>query len=119
MFSDKTKTENNVNILGAEFLPEGIHKGSIGNLLDHVQDFSHKLLLDDLKQFVLLKGFTGDIQRQIIRVNNTLDKSKIFWHHVFKVFCDEHSTNVQLDVFSPLTIILEGTSRGSFWYEEN
>lgn len=35
----------------------------LANFLDHVQCLSDQLLLDDLQEFVLLQGLTGNIQR--------------------------------------------------------
>lgn len=74
---------------------------------------------------MLLKGFTGYIQRKIIRIHlieeenfkyiwqylkkkkinaskiyntyNTLNEVKIFGHHVMEVISDEHSSNIQLN----------------------
>lgn len=35
----------------------------LADFLDHVQCLSDQLLLDDLQEFVLLQGLTGNIQR--------------------------------------------------------
>lgn len=41
----------------------------LADFLDHVQCLSDQLLLDDLQEFVLLQGLTGNIQREIVRVH--------------------------------------------------
>ena len=81
--------------------------------LDHVH---HRLGLyhllglivfpSDLQELVLLECFSGDIERKIIGVNNTLDKAEIAGHHVLEVVSDEDPSDVQLDILSCLFVLV-------------
>ena len=103
----------------AEFLPEFIHVFFLGDLLDHVQSLSYKLLLNHLQKFVLLKIFTTDVERQVIRIHNTTDEGKILGHHIFKVVSDEDTSHIQLDLIHLLAIFREKVVWGGFWHIED
>jgi hypothetical protein len=45
---------------------------------------------------VLLEGFTRDVQRQVIRVDNTANKVQIVGHNVLEVVGDENAADVKL-----------------------
>ena len=51
-----------------------------------------------LQDLVLLQHLTGDVQRQILTVHNTLDKAKVLWDEVITVVHDEHTSHIELDV---------------------
>ena len=83
--------------VGGVFLPE-LSVLVIRDLLDHIQSLTNKFLLDNLEQFVLLKGLSRDIQWKIIRVDNTLDKTEIVGHHVLEIVSDEDTSDIELDI---------------------
>ena len=56
---------------------------------------------------MLLQSLSGDIKGQIIGVNNASNKLQVGWHHVLKVIGDEHPSDVQLDQFISVAILLE------------
>ena len=56
---------------------------------------------------MLLKGFTRDVQREIIRIHHTFDKTQILRHHLLEVICDEYSPHIQLDVVRFFAVVIE------------
>lgn len=77
-------------------LPEGFCVLIDVDLLDHIKSLSDELLLDDLEELVLLEGFTGDVQWEIIRIDNTSDELEVFWHHISEVIGDKDTSNIHL-----------------------
>ena len=74
----------------------------LGNLADEVHSLLGNVLADDLEDLVLLEGFTGDVKREILGVDDTLDEVEVFGNDVLAVVHDEDSTNVKLDVVALL-----------------
>ena len=56
---------------------------------------------------MLLECFSRDIERKIIGVNNTLDKAEMAGHHVLEVISAENPPDVQLDVLSCMSVLVE------------
>mmetsp|Transcript_12469 Transcript_12469/g.38127 ORF Transcript_12469/g.38127 Transcript_12469/m.38127 type:complete len:372 (+) Transcript_12469:490-1605(+) len=81
-------------------------------LLDNV-------LLDDLEDLVLLKSLTGDVERKILRVNDTLHKSEPLRDEVLAVVHDEHATDIKLDVPRVLLLWLEEIEGCTLRHEED
>lgn len=104
--------------VGGELLPKVIISLLI-HLLQHVQNLSDQLLLDDLEEFVLLEVFTGDVQRKIIGINKTTNEGQVLREHVLEVISDEDTTDVQLDVLNGLAVVLESILRSLLWHEED
>ena len=65
---------------------------------------------------MLLKSLTTDIQWQVIRVHNTMDKGQVLGHHVFKVVGDEDTPYIQLNLVHRLAILRKEVVRGRFGY---
>merc|ERR1711976_886431 len=61
---------------------------------------------DDLQDLALLQHFSGDVQRQVLRIHNSLNKVQIFWYQLFTVVHDENSSHIQLDIV-PLLFVLK------------
>merc|ERR1719354_868976 len=74
----------------------------------------NKILTDNLKDFILLEHFSGDVKRKILRVDNTLDKVQILRDDLFTVVHNEHTPDVQLDVVLLLLVFkqIKGSSLG-------
>ena len=102
----KTNSFLNSHLLSAVLFPE-VHVLVFVDLLDHVQSLAHQLLLDDLEELVLLQGFTGHVQWQIVGIHNTADEGQVLGHHVLKVVRDEDAAHVQLDLVNLLAVVLE------------
>lgn len=47
-------------------------------------------------ELVLLQGFTGDVQRQVVGINDTTDEVEIAWHNVLEVVRNEDTSDVEL-----------------------
>ena len=77
------------------------------DLLDHVEDLADELLLDDLEELVLLEVLAGDVQRQIVRVHDSVHEAQVLGHHVLEVVGDEDATDEELDVLHLLAVVGE------------
>ncbi len=65
-----------------------------------------ELLLDDLEELVLLESLTRDVERQVIRVNDTADELEVLGEEIIELVRDEHAADIQLEVLSVLAILL-------------
>lgn len=74
----------------------------LSNLADEVEGLLDKILADNLENLVLLEGFARDVQREILRVDDTLDEVEILRNEVLAVVHDEDTANVELDVVTLL-----------------
>lgn len=92
-------------LLGRVFSPE-FFLVSLVQFLDHVQRFTDKLFADNFDKFVLLKGFTRNIQRQIIRIDDTTNEVQIIGHDVLEVIGYENTANVELNGYKMIDRII-------------
>jgi len=74
----------------------------LSNLTDEVEGLLDKILADNLENLVLLEGFARDVQREILRVDDTLDEVEVLRNEVLTVVHDEDTANVELDVVTLL-----------------
>ena len=74
----------------------------LSNLTDEVEGLLDKILADNLENLVLLEGFARDVQREILRVDDTLDEVEVLRNEVLAVVHDEDTANVELDVVTLL-----------------
>merc|ERR1719469_387698 len=74
----------------------------LSNLNEHFKTLLHQVLLDDSQDLVLLQGLTGDVQRKILRIDNTLDKIQPLRHQFIAIIHDEDTTHIELDVVTLL-----------------
>ena len=51
-----------------------------------------------LENLVLLQHLARDVERQILAVNNALDKAQVLRDQLVTVVHDEHTSHIQLDV---------------------
>jgi len=72
------------------------------DLADEVERLLDKVLADDLEDLVLLQGFSRDVERKILRVDNTLDEVEVFGDEIFTIVHDENTADVKLDVVALL-----------------
>lgn len=70
----------------------------LGNLVEELQSLLDNVLLDDLHNLVLLESLTRQVERQILRVDNTLDEAQPLGDEIGGVISDEDTTDVELDV---------------------
>lgn len=97
--------------LGLVFLVFSYFSEHFKASLDHV-------LFDHLEYFVLLQHFSRDVQRQVIRIDDTFDKAEPLWDEFLAVVHDEDSPDVQLDVVF-LLLAFEEVLRCSLGREEH
>ena len=88
------------------------------NLVEQFKGLLDNVFLDDLHDLVLLKGLTRQIQRQILRVDNTLDETQPFWDKVGRIVGDENTSNIKLDVVLGL-LSLKKIEGCTLWDEED
>ena len=79
-----------IELLKVVFVLSDLQK-QIHALLDDV-------LPDDFKDLILLKGLARDVERQVLRIDNTLDEVEVFRDKVLTVIHDEDTADVELDV---------------------
>lgn len=70
----------------------------LGNLVEKLKRLLDDVLLDDLHDLVLLEGLTRQVERKVLRVDNTLDEAEPLRNEVGSIVSDEHAANVELDV---------------------
>merc|ERR1719284_370844 len=87
------------------------------DLGEHLEALLHDILLDDLEDSVLLQGLSGDVQWEIVGVDDTLHEGEPLWDEVLAVIHDEDSSDVELEVVL-LLFVLEEIEWGSLWNEE-
>ncbi|KAI6770984.1 hypothetical protein HG531_009839 [Fusarium graminearum] len=70
----------------------------LGDLLEELKRLLDDVLLDDLHDLVLLESLTRQVEREILRVDNTLDEAEPLRDEVGGVVSDEDTADVELDV---------------------
>jgi len=68
------------------------------NLREQIHALLDDVLADDFEDLVLLKCLTRDVERQVFRIDNTLDKVEVLWNEVLAVVHDEDTADVELDI---------------------
>ena len=91
--------------------------GIFSQLTKEFHTLLDNVLPDDFQDFTLLKHLTRDVQWEIFRVYNTLDKVEVLGDDVLTVVHDEHSTYIQFDIVL-LLLVLKEVKRCPFWYKE-
>jgi len=88
-----------------------------GYLREHLHALLYQVLLDHLQDFVLLQVFSGDVERQVLGVDDTFDEVQPLGNQFVAVVHDEHSAHLQLDV-AFLLLGLEQVKRCSLGHEQ-
>merc|ERR1719463_498778 len=106
-----------------EILPEGLVELVevvlvLGDLGEHLQALLDDVLLDDLKDLVLLQHLTGDVERKVLGVDDTLDETEPLGDDVLAVVHDEDAAHVQLDVVR-LLLAVEHVKGRALGHEEH
>jgi hypothetical protein len=87
----------------------------LGDLIEELKSLLDDVLLDDLHDLVLLESLTRQVEREILRVDNTLDEAEPLGDEVGGVISDEDTADVQLDVVLGLLGLekVEGSALGN------
>lgn len=72
------------------------------DLVEELNALLDQVLLDDLEDLVLLQHLTGDVEGQVLAVNNALHKGQPLGDELLAVVHDEHPAHIQLDVVALL-----------------
>mmetsp|Transcript_17079 Transcript_17079/g.28363 ORF Transcript_17079/g.28363 Transcript_17079/m.28363 type:complete len:293 (-) Transcript_17079:561-1439(-) len=108
-----------------EVLGEGLVKLLVGILVlgkvvEHLNALLDEILLDDTKNLVLLESFTRNVERKILRVNNSSNKLQPFRHQVLAVVHDKDTTDVELNVVELLLVsTLKHVKWSALWSKED
>ena len=87
------------------------------DLSKHLKALLDDVLLYDLEDLILLEGLSGDVQREIFRVNNTLNEAEPLRDEFLAIVHDEDTTYLELDVVL-LLLGLEEIERSTLRDEE-
>ena len=90
----------------------------LGNLVEELESLLDNVLLDHLHDLVLLQCLTGQVEGQVLRVDNTLDEAQPLRDEVSRIIGNEDATDVELDVVLGL-LGLEEIEGGALGNEED
>ena len=85
----------------------------LGNLLEQIHALLDDVLTNDLQNLVLLKHLLRNVERQVLGIDDTLNKVEILGNEILTVVHDEDTVNVKLDVVVFLLRLEE--IEGSTW----
>ena len=68
-----------------------------------IQNLLNQHLFQFWQQFVVLQSFSRDVQRQIGRIDDSIQESQVFWQQVTAVVLDQNSLGAQVDPMLDLT----------------
>ncbi|KUI71639.1 hypothetical protein VM1G_11779 [Cytospora mali] len=87
----------------------------LSNLVEELKRLLDDVLLDDLHDLVLLEGLTRQVEGQVLRVDNTLDKAEPLRDELGGIVSDEDTADVELDVVLGLLGLeqVEGSALGN------
>lgn len=72
------------------------------NLAEKVHTLLDDVLTDDLEDLVLLESLAGNVEREILGVDNTLDEIEVFRDEVLAIVHDKDAADIELDVVTLL-----------------
>ena len=70
----------------------------LSDLVEELERLLDDVLLDDLHDLVLLERLTGQVERQVLGVNDALDEREPLRDEIGGVLSDEDTADVELDV---------------------
>ena len=73
-----------------------------GDVLEELDGLLDDVLLDDLEDLVLLEGLAGDVQREVLAVDDAAEEREPLGADVLAVVHDEDAADVELDVVALL-----------------
>jgi hypothetical protein len=68
------------------------------DLAKDVHAFLDDVLANDLQDLILLKGLTGNVEREVLGVNDTFDEVEVFGYKILAIIHDEDAAHIKLDV---------------------
>ena len=82
----------------------------LSDLREHIHTLLDDVLANNFENLVLLKCLTRDVERQIFRIDDTLDEVEVFRNEVLTVVHNEDTADVEFDVVA-LLLALEQIER--------
>ena len=82
------------------------------NLAEDVHALLNDVFADDLQNLILLESLTRDVQRQVLRINDTLDEVEVLGNEVFTIVHNKDAADIELDIFA-LFLRLKKIERGT------
>jgi hypothetical protein len=70
----------------------------IGDLSDHFDTLLSDILLNDLKDLIVLQELSGNVEGEIFRIYNSLNETQPFRNQLITVIHNEYSSNVEFDI---------------------
>merc|ERR1719247_484274 len=103
----------------AELLVELVEVlGVLGDLVEALEGLLDKVLLDDLEDLGALEHLTGNVEREVLGVNDALNEGEELWDEVLTSVGDEDTADVELDV-ALLLGWLELVEWSPLWHEDH
>ena len=90
----------------------------LGDVGEHLHRLLDEVLANDLEDLVLLERLARDVEREVLRVDDTLDEVEVLGDEVLAVVHDKDAANVELDVVT-LLLRLEEVERRALRDKEN
>jgi hypothetical protein len=83
------------------------------DLREQIHALLDDVLADDFEDLVLLKCLTRDVERQVFRIDDTLDKVEVLRNEVLAVVHDEDTADVEFDIVALFLALkqIEGCTR--------
>jgi len=107
--------DTELDVLAEGFVELGEVVLVLGDLGEQVHALLDEVLANDLQDLVLLEGLTGDVEGEVLRVDDTLDEVEVLGNEVLTVVHDEDTADVKLDVVALLLGLEE--IEGSPWFD--
>jgi len=82
------------------------------NLAEDVHALLNDVFADDLQNLILLESLTRDVQRQVLRINDTLDEVEVLGNEVFTIVHNKDAADIELDIVA-LFLRLKKIERGT------
>jgi len=89
----------------------------LSNLREQIHALLDDVLANDLEDLVLLKSLTRDVERQVLRIDDTLDKVEVLRNEVLTIIHNEDTADVEFDVVA-LLLALKQIKRRAKGYSE-
>merc|ERR1712032_948042 len=84
----------------------GVLGGFLGEFAQHFEALAHELLAHDLQHLVLLKGLTGDVQRQVVGVDDARDEVEVLGKQILELVGDQNLAHIQTQAGRTLVVVI-------------
>jgi hypothetical protein len=94
--------DTELDVLAESFVEFGEVVLVFGDFGEQVHALLNEVLANDLQDLVLLEGLTGDVEGEILRIDNTLDEVEVLGDEILAVVHNEDTADVKLDIVALL-----------------